>query len=255
VLALVLVAGLVRVATYRSENVATIEPLASLSSAAYRQTTARVKATVTLRVRGRDRSITSEGTADFAHGAADLVTATAGVPRVHMVSSRRYLWLQTYGSETFGSRGAHWLVLDVARGASSTPDPTTMLDHLRGLGGDARSVGHERVDGVATTRYRAEFSIRQYEDRVPASRADVDAAIGTLGSDVVRVDVWVDGDGLPRRMEERIGSGKTRITTRVSFSDYGGPAPVVLPRLADSARVLSVREAYERLGLLPPDAG
>jgi hypothetical protein len=255
VLALVLVAGLVRVATYRGENVATIEPLASLSSAAYRQTTARVKVTLTLHVQGRDASITSEGTADFAQGAADVVTATAGVPRVRTITNRRYLWLQGSGYETFGSRGAHWLVLDVARGASSTPDPTTVLDHLRGLGGDARAVGHERVGGVETTRYRAEFSIRQFEDRVPASRAQLDAAIGTLGSDAVRVDVWVDGDGLPRRMEERIGSGKTRITTRVSFSDYGGPAPVVLPRLADSARVLSVREAYERLDLLPPDAG
>ncbi|MFL6205212.1 MAG: hypothetical protein ACJ739_07645 [Acidimicrobiales bacterium] len=140
-------------------------------------------------------------------------------------------------------------------GVGST-DPTTLLEALRGVGRDPEVVGQEEVRGVPTTHYRAAMSLADALAEVPeAQRAEAEAAfeqLGDLDTAEVPVDVWVDGDDLPRRVRMDMGAvlaglagGPGRATMTLELFDYGQPVEIQVPTPDD------VRPAAEVL----PDVG
>ena len=138
-------------------------------------------------------------------------------------------------------------------GGTST-SPTAMLETLRGVAGDVEEVGTEEVRGVETTHYRATIDLDAVLQQVPdAQRAEVEAALEQLsaaGRGTMPVEVWVDGDGLARRMvvalEQLPGMGATgSMRMTMEMFDYGEPVDVQVP---DPSEVTPITEAMPALG-------
>jgi len=113
-------------------------------------------------------------------------------------------------------------------------DPSQALDYLRATG-SVDEVGTEELDGVQTTRYKGTIELDRVADQVPAGQRDkVRAAIEQLkkqtGLTEIPTEVWVDGDGLVRKMEFSytakvpVEGGETKdasSTVTLEFSDFG----------------------------------
>ena len=89
------------------------------------------------------------------------------------------------------------------------------LDYLRATG-SVEEVGTEEIGGVETTHYQGSIMLDSVVEQVPADQQEaVRKAIEKLkkqtGLTEIPVDVWVDGDGLLRRMSldvHRQGAGR-----------------------------------------------
>jgi hypothetical protein len=125
----------------------------------------------------------------------------------------------------------------------SDSDPRRTLDYLRVVSGEIRTVGRERVRGVATTHYRAAVDLRKYPDVVPDEQRELvrkatEKLVEQLGVGAVPVDVWVDGNGLVRRVALEFdtgaaGSAPLATTVRMDLYDYGVPVTVSLPAASE----------------------
>jgi hypothetical protein len=118
----------------------------------------------------------------------------------------------------------------------SQADPTQMLLYLRGASSEIEELGSEKVRGEATTHYRAQVDLREAIEasleRIPGEmrdslRASVDTLAKQLGTVEIPVDVWIDGDGLARRVatEFELGTDGTseelQMDVRMEFYDFG----------------------------------
>ena len=125
----------------------------------------------------------------------------------------------------------------------SDSDPRRTLDYLRVVSGEIRTVGQERVRGVSTTHYRAAVDLRKYPDVVPDEQRELvrkatEKLVEQLGVGAMPVDVWVDGDGLVRRVALELdagaaGSVPVATTMTMDLYDYGTPVDVALPAASE----------------------
>lgn len=121
----------------------------------------------------------------------------------------------------------------------SDSDPRRTLDYLRVVSGEIRTVAQERVRGVATTHYRAAVDLRKYPEVVPDEQRELvrkatEKLVEQLGVGAVPVDVWVDDDGLVRRVSLEFDTGAAAgaslaTTMTMDLYDYGAPVDVALP--------------------------
>jgi hypothetical protein len=124
-------------------------------------------------------------------------------------------------------------------------DPSNFLRYLEGAGDDAKKVGEEKVRGVDTTHYRATFDLEQVKADASADlKDDIDEMIKQLGDSKVPADVWIDGDGLARRMKfvfESIGEEKLGMTITQELFDFGVKVEATAPpadQVSDFAELL-----------------
>lgn len=150
--------------------------------------------------------------------------------------------------------GVRWLALDLdtaeQEGAAAPPglaflesgaDPTAALEVLRGATGDIEVVGEEEVRGVATTHYRT-----MVERDLAALAADPAVAERLETSELppaYPVDVWIDDEGLPLRVEFAPAgdSGPASDQFTLDFFDYGEDVGIEIP---DAAEVLDLQELF-----------
>lgn len=108
---------------------------------------------------------------------------------------------------------------------SFVKDAEGLIGDLRQAGEGVEVVGSEEVSGVTTTHYRFTLSADDLEGRMgPLGIAPADA------DGPVDHDVWIDGDGLPRRM--RVGvEGATSLRTELVLDlfDFGEPLEIEIP--------------------------
>lgn len=119
-------------------------------------------------------------------------------------------------------------------------DPSALLEMLRGVAGDVEEIGTADVRGVPTTGYRATISLAKALEEMPAEQRE---QMGSqfdgldLGSAQLPVEVWVDDNGLPRRVTmtfgdlmplEGLGAGGS-MEMRMEFFDYGEPVTIEVP--------------------------
>jgi hypothetical protein len=119
---------------------------------------------------------------------------------------------------------------------TSQSDPTQALQYLQGASDDIEEVDEEQVRGVDTTHYRGTVDLRraaaQYEG---AQREALESAIELLGTDSTLIDVWIDDDGLARKMHYSIDLTKASNgevgTTSYTFEmfDFGVEVDVEPP--------------------------
>jgi predicted transcriptional regulator len=85
-------------------------------------------------------------------------------------------------------------------------DPSQALQYLRAASNDVKEVGKEDVRGVETTHYRMTIDLKKVVDQAPEDqreqlRASIDQIVELSGIQMVPTEVWVDEDGLARRMK------------------------------------------------------
>jgi hypothetical protein len=108
-------------------------------------------------------------------------------------------------------------------------DPSTFLESLR-TAADVEDLGAETVDGVATRHYRAQVS---FADLValapPEQRAWFERSLDDDDRDRIPFDVWVDEDGLTRRIRAIDTTGAKDETFTVDFFDFGADVDLERP--------------------------
>jgi hypothetical protein len=136
--------------------------------------------------------------------------------------------------------GKRWLKLELETLADSSSldfgpllqgsqaDPSQYLLWLEALGPGVIALGQEEVRGVTTTRYRALVDLGRLRKQGPRGQkqewqAYVDTLQARLGLDAIPVEIWVDSDGLIRRLRHEYayaGEGTATSVTTELF-DFG----------------------------------
>jgi hypothetical protein len=110
-------------------------------------------------------------------------------------------------------------------------DPSQSLDLLRAASNDFAAVGDEAVRGVQTTHYRGTIDMEKLAQQGPAkARESYRRIIEETGQKQIPVDIWIDEDGLTRRLryEQKMpGGGSTDFTQE--FYDFGADVDVEAP--------------------------
>lgn len=157
--------------------------------------------------------------------------------------------------------GKRWIRLDLqniadASGVDFGPlvqgsqaDPSQYLLWLSALGPGVTKIGEEEIRGVPTTRYRAAVDLNLLASQAPSGKeAEWSAYVQTLrdrvGLEFIPVEVWVDGDGLIRRLYHEYGFAAegTSATVTTELFDFGvdvnakAPPPGQVTALSDLIR-------------------
>ena len=215
---------------------------------------ARVATTVRLSGDGFDeQAFGGEGVFDFREQAGEVALDLGGLDDATF-SSARVIFADHavyYGLPTgFLPGGQRWLKLDLQSVADATAvdfgslflgaqaDPGQYLLWLHALGPDVERAGEETVRGVETTRYRAVVDLEALAGQAPAGREDewaayVESTRQRLGLDEIPGEIWVDADGLVRRMRQEYAFGdgvsSTATVTTTELWDFGVDVDVSAP--------------------------
>ncbi len=128
--------------------------------------------------------------------------------------------------------------MDVTQFTQFNQDPTQSIQYLRAASTEIDEVGKERVRGVETTHYRGTVDVDDLvEVARPRDRAQLESyarRLRTAGLDRFPLDVWIDEDGLIRRLRveyENLSTGAAAISlsTTVEFYDFGVDATIEAP--------------------------
>jgi hypothetical protein len=195
----------------------------------------------------------AEGVADLSRRRARLATSLS--PATERLTERivaRWPWLDEgeddddaeeepefdtvfIGGDRYFGAGARWILADDGKSAPTANHPTWIIEALAGATG-ARRVGTEEVRRAACERYAL--------DPVDLSAAAASAAIalpphGGLTGPTLRGDVWIDGDGLVRRVtwtqplrgRRRLRPKQTgpRMWRSTELWDFGLPVTIDVP--------------------------
>jgi hypothetical protein len=108
-------------------------------------------------------------------------------------------------------------------------DPSQTLVYLKAAG-TVEDQGTEDIDGTSTTQYHAVIDLNRIPGLAPADQRDaVAASVRTLketyGINELPLDVWVDDDGLPRKLFYEISTTvqgtDVKTSLEMKLSDYG----------------------------------
>lgn len=142
--------------------------------------------------------------------------------------------------EAFGlADGKEWMKLDLSLGGDpelpfpSSGDPQEELQLLRETIG-ARKLGKEEVRGVPTTRYRGEVDPAEQAERLRDEGQEGLAAATETEDNPLVVEVWIDAEGLIRRMRylrsRDVGGDQPEVMDmRIDFFDFGITPEIDVP--------------------------
>jgi hypothetical protein len=154
------------------------------------------------------------------------------------------------GSRLPALAGKQWLKFDIAKlkglpGMSSfgnnptMTDPSQMLQYLRAASAGVSNLGHERIDGIETTHYRATVSLdRLLSTELPSSDQSLVRQLQqSTGLNEFPMDVWIDSHHLVRRVAMslalHVDNGQAlQENVTADITDYG-PQPRPTPPPAD----------------------
>jgi hypothetical protein len=176
-----------------------------------------------------------------------------GIGKMTMVFDGVVFYMQMEGLQEELPPGKRWLKLDLTKvGAGAwaelgglsqlSQSPAQMLAYLRAASTEIDEVGTQTVRGVETTQYRATVDLRkalelQIEQAPPkfreAMRRDMEESLSTTGLESIPLDVWIDGDGLPRRMvadfDMSADGEEVHMETAVDLFDFGVAVSAPIP--------------------------
>lgn len=187
-----------------------VNAIAAAADSATEAGSSRMTMTMAMSVSGQSLELTGEGVFDYDEqvGEMTMTIGGAGLPdeqSMETIIDGTYLYMKMPAA--LGGDGG-WVRMDmtsVAGGANQfSQDPSQYLSFLRGASDEIEEVGTEEIDGVTTTHYKAELSFDKILEQAPDEEAaDVRAQLEALGGelDSIPSDVWIDEDGLPRRMQ------------------------------------------------------
>ncbi|MEX2504438.1 MAG: hypothetical protein WD378_06285 [Egicoccus sp.] len=156
--------------------------------------------------------------------------------------------------------GVEWARFDLTENAELLPGfdaagqqqggPVALLHDLRGAVDEVEELGEEEIRGVDTQHLRVMVDVQRAIENAPEGRReDLQTAAEALGvPDRYPMEIWIDGDALPRRIVTVIESadesfGATTREMRTDLFDYGEPVDVTAPDpddVIDFAALLSL---------------
>ena len=195
-----------------------------------------------LEIRGFDtsdkREIRCDGVVDYAHRRSKARCSIGTLGAVEFISVGEATYTRFTGKilGTSDPAAAKWNRDDDGEALHDVLSPETLLSLLRAAALDTERLGEDDVRGVPTVHYRM--------------TVDVEKAKLDTGADkeTTTVDVWVDGDGLVRKVE-----GETTGPFTLEFFDFGVEADIEEPSANESAAAES--SGQTTTVELPPCAG
>lgn len=240
-----------------TEATLAVVDLGSAARSATDQGSSTFEMTQTITVGERSVSFTMHGAMDFAKGLAQITidlgeaAPALGVDRLEMRSNADTLYIRLPESRVAANGGRHWASATFTPGATQN-DPRQLLNYLSSADGAPDRVGSDRVRGVATTRYRGRADVQKIAATLPEEmRGPFTEALDQVNLTHIPMDVWIDDDDLPRRVETRLEVQGVRTVSRMEMFGYGEPVQVALPPAADTARVTGFAGLTAAAGLPP----
>jgi hypothetical protein len=262
------VCGALAVAAAGCGSSSALDPVAQAAQDTQREGGSRMLITASIGVPGAGSSISLSGRGYFNYRSKEgtFTMSMSGLPGISQLSSSGELNIDErikgatvwVGSDLFAGKlpgGARWAKLDLNRftgGAygldlqqltAGQSNPAQILDYLKASSGGVQVVGHERVRGVETTRYRGTLDLEKLADQAPASvRAKAHEAIAKLvektGQRFVPVEAWVDAQNRVRRftlsMTVSQSGESVTVAMKVELYGYGPTPPVATPSDSES---------------------
>ncbi len=138
--------------------------------------------------------------------------------------------------------------IDISRFRSLQQDPTSILNALQGVSGEVKDLGTEVVGGVKTTHYEASIDIRKAIEGLDAGgeiAKNLDQMIEMVGSSTLPVQLWIDEQGLLRKLNYSMDlskiappSGRQAVTGTMDIVmelyDFGVKVNVAAPPAAQT---------------------
>jgi hypothetical protein len=176
-----------------------------------------------------EQSFSGEGAFDYDEGVGSMTLELGGTATELFFQDDAVYTELPLGALPLGKR---WIRIDLERlGEVSGLDlpqlaqagqatPGLYLRFLRAAE-DVELVGKEDVRGVETTHYRALLDLEQLAEEEPGLRESVRALGSELVLDAVPTEVWIDDDGLVRRISQEYESGTSRTKVTMELYDFG----------------------------------
>lgn len=211
-----------------------------------------LEATIDISAAGRQvtGTFTGEGDFDFAEtrgsytlDLTDLV-GQLGVPGNVTGEALRdgtVVYLNVPLISSFAPGAKEWIKIDLGSNASlggfdlgrftELVDPSLYLTYLTAASGETEEVGSEDLGETQVRHYSGSVDLERALEEAPASQTSTIKALLDAGTSSLPVDVWVDADGLVRRLFFAFAAGdQTGIgSVSVELSDFGVDVSLDLP--------------------------
>ena len=250
-----------------------LDPVASAAAKTVESGSSRVEFTASMKAAGESIDMSGSGAFDY-RTSRGQATYRMQVPmlgdvsmEMRMVGTKVFLRLPQ--ALTGGMTGGkEWMGMDVGKALERTglggldltqqQDPTQTLQYLRTASTGVREAGTATVRGVETTRYTGRLDFRKALDAgidglelTPAerqrARQGMEAMLDQLGGEGVPFEVFVDEDGLLRRMTMHMNMAiegeRVAMTMSMDYFDFGVDVNVHAP---------PARDVFDATGLLRP---
>lgn len=196
----------------------TVDPVAHAADRTASAGSSRMAMEMSMGMAGDRFYVTAEGAFDYARGRGSLTMdmsqlaalnpSAPELPRLQLLVEGTTAWMRVPAFLSPSTGGKSWVRMELGSsagslGAAQQPDPSQMLETLRGISGSVDEVGETRVRGVETTHYRANVDLDKALAEAPArERAQTKTALEMFGGQKkMPVDVYIDDAGRVRRME------------------------------------------------------
>lgn len=249
-----------------------LDPVASAATKTVESGSSRVEFAIAMKAAGQSMDMTGSGLFDYREprGAVTYRMQLPGVGNasmeMRMIDTKLYLRLPQAVAGPALPNGKQWFGLDLDKSLrraglgsldfTQQQDPAQTLQYLRAASSGVKENGSATVRGVETTRYVGRLDFHKALDagleRLPAAereraRQGMQRMLGRPGSKGVPFEVFVDDDGLLRRLTldlsmEAMGQP---LSTKLSmdYFDFGVDVNVHAP---------PARDVFDATGLLRP---
>lgn len=245
---------------------ATPELLASSAEKVTDAGSSRMSWDMNLETAGESLAMSGEGVFDYRRMVGrivfDLSALEPELEEMEIIFVGTVLYASGFGEEL--APGKSWMRIDTAKtpgvslGALGQIDsPASELQFLRAVSKEVEEKGEDEVRGVPTTHYRAMIDVRKLgevagSEAPPKVRNQMRVEATTLfeeaGVDEAPIDVWLDGDGLPRKMTIELAfeaeGEKARAEITVEFFDFGVPVRVSHPPASETVDMPTFGEGW-----------
>jgi hypothetical protein len=211
----------------------------------------RMSFAVNLKAPGESGKMKGEGVFDYRRNAGQMKMNLSGLDEgledIEFIVDGDVIYTRGFDDDL--PAGKSWMKIDTStiQGAAQFGElngmnrPAVELQYLRAASKEVEEKGREKVRGVETTRYHAVIDLsklaREAAEEAPAGlrkqvRQEAKNFSG-MGIDELPTDVWIDADGLLRKMTMDISfkadGEKVRMETSVELFDFGVPVKLTPP--------------------------
>ena len=170
---------------------------------------------------------------------AEMLAEFLGEP-MQMRSIGSTAWIRWSLLDMFSGAEGKWLEMDAVEAdmAPTSGSPADIVKTLSGATGEVTAVGPESIGGVETTHYSLNLDLAEFAGSLdPTEAAELQVLAADFGN--LPLDLWIDADGLLRRLEMSIApTSFTQImgtadsfsaTVWYEISDYGADVVITAP--------------------------